>query len=85
MSEDSTSTKSETDGPKSFENLEVFQRAYRVSLDVHRVSLKFPDIEQRAIADQIRSDGRVSRFAPTWPKVSVSKRTRRPSLDGSFL
>ena len=56
MSEDSTSTKSETDGPKSFENLEVFQRAYRVSLDVHRVSLKFPDIEQRAVADQIRSD-----------------------------
>ena len=38
----------------SFEDLEVFQRAYRLSLDVHRVSLTFPDVEQRALADQIR-------------------------------
>jgi hypothetical protein len=38
-------------GPISFERLEVFQRAYRISLDVHRVSLGFPDIEQRALAD----------------------------------
>ena len=37
-----------------FERLEVFQRAYRVSLDVHRTSLLFPDLEQRALADQIR-------------------------------
>ena len=35
-------------------DLEVFQRAYRVSLDVHRTSLLFPDLEQRALADQIR-------------------------------
>ena len=38
----------------SFEDLEVFQRAYRVSLEVHRASLKFPAAEQRALADQIR-------------------------------
>ena len=38
----------------SFEDLEVFQRAYRVSLDVHRRSLSFPAIEQRALADQLR-------------------------------
>ena len=37
-----------------FERLEVFQRAYRVSLEVHRISLSFPDLEQRALADQIR-------------------------------
>ena len=37
-----------------FERLEVFQRAYRVSLDVHRTSLLFPDLEQRALADQVR-------------------------------
>ena len=37
-----------------FERLEVFQRAYRVSLEVHRLSLSFPDLEQRALADQIR-------------------------------
>jgi 23S rRNA-intervening sequence protein len=41
-------------GPISFERLEVFKRAYRISLDIHRASLKFPDIEQRALADQIR-------------------------------
>jgi four helix bundle protein len=37
-----------------FERLEVFQRAYRLSIEVHRLSLTFPDIEQRALADQIR-------------------------------
>ena len=38
----------------SFEDLEVFQRAYRISLEVHRASLEFPALEQRALADQIR-------------------------------
>ena len=37
-----------------FEDLEVFQRAYRLSLEVHRASLEFPALEQRALADQIR-------------------------------
>ena len=37
-----------------FERLEVFKRAYKVSLEVHRASLTFPDIEQRVLADQIR-------------------------------
>ncbi len=36
------------------EDLEVFRRAYRLSLEVHRASLEFPAIEQRALADQIR-------------------------------
>ena len=39
---------------ESFEDLEVFQRAYRLSLDVHRMSLQFPAIEQRALGDQVR-------------------------------
>ena len=39
---------------RSFEDLEVFQRAYAVSLEVHRMSLVFPKIEQRALGDQIR-------------------------------
>jgi len=38
----------------SFEDLEVFKRAYRLSLTVHRESLTFPKIEQRALGDQIR-------------------------------
>ncbi len=42
------------DKPGSFEDLEVFKRAYRISLEVHRASLAFPVVEQRALADQIR-------------------------------
>ena len=42
-------------GPvKSFEDLEVFQRAYRLSLDVHRISLTFPQHEQFELARQLR-------------------------------
>ncbi len=36
------------------EDLEVFRRPYRLSLEVHRASLEFPRIEQRALADQVR-------------------------------
>ena len=39
---------------RGFEDLEVFRRAYRLSLEVHRTSLDFPVIEQRALAGQIR-------------------------------
>src|SRR5436305_15185396 len=38
----------------SFEDLEVFQRAYRVSLDLHRATLSFPKLEERVLADQMR-------------------------------
>ena len=39
---------------RSFEDLEVYRRAYRLALELHRASLKFPRIEQFALADQIR-------------------------------
>ena len=39
---------------RTFEDLEVFRRAYALSLEVHRASLDFPRIEQFALADQIR-------------------------------
>jgi len=39
---------------KTFEDLDVFKRAYRVSLDVHKASLKLPKIEQFSLGDQIR-------------------------------
>ena len=42
----------------SFEDLEVFQRAYRMSLEIHRESLNFPQIEQRVLADQLRRASR---------------------------
>ena len=38
----------------TFEDLEVFQRAYSISLEVHRASLKFPEVERHVLADQIR-------------------------------
>ena len=38
----------------SFEDLEVFQRAYRVSLDLHKATLRVPKLEERVLADQIR-------------------------------
>ena len=39
---------------KSFEELEVFQRAYKASLEIHKVSLEFAKREQYGLADQIR-------------------------------
>ena len=41
-------------GAQTFEDLEVFQRAYRISLDLHQASLRFPTIEQHGLADQMR-------------------------------
>ena len=35
-------------------DLQVFRRAYALSLEVHRASLAFPRIEQWALADQVR-------------------------------
>ena len=39
---------------RRFEDLKVFQRAYRLSLEVHRASLTFPKIEQFGLAEQLR-------------------------------
>src|SRR3990172_5945317 len=50
--ETGTAVKSEV---SSVEDLEVFRRAYRVSLDLHRASLQFPKVEQfGGLADQMR-------------------------------
>ena len=39
----------------SFADLDVFRRAYRISLDLHQASLRFPQIEQfHGLGDQIR-------------------------------
>ena len=58
-----------------FEDLEVFKRAYRVSLDIHRASLEFPSIEQYALGDQIRrcSKGICANIAEGFGKSSKSK------------
>lgn len=36
------------------EDLDVFKKAYAVSLLIHKASLKFPSVEQFALAQQIR-------------------------------
>ena len=41
-------------GISSFEDLQVFQKAYIVSLEIHKKSLEFPKEEQFGLADQVR-------------------------------
>ena len=65
----------------SFEDLEVFKRAYRLSLAVHRRSLEFPPIEQRALADQIRAGEQVD-LRPRCRRLCPARRaaSRLPPL-----
>jgi len=39
---------------KSFEELEVFKRAYKASLQIHKISKNFPKDEIFSLTDQIR-------------------------------
>ena len=69
----------------SFEDLEVFKRAYRLSLDVHRRSLTWPPIEQRALGDQARraSKSIVANIAEGYGRQKQSKAEfKRFSVDG---
>ena len=58
-----------------FDELEVFKRAYVVSLEIHKTSLMFPQIEQYALADQIRraSKGICANLAEGFGKQTHSK------------
>ena len=61
---------------QSFEQLEVFQRAYKLSLKVHRMTLAFPQIEQMSgLADQMRraSKGICANIAEGHGKLVISK------------
>jgi four helix bundle protein len=60
---------------RGFEELEVFQRAYRLSLEIHRASLELPRIEQFALADQIRraSKSICANLAEGFGRQAVSK------------
>lgn len=46
--------KIERDVVFTFEELDVWKKAFAISMEVHRASLEFPKIEQYALADQIR-------------------------------
>ena len=39
---------------KSFEDLDVYRKAYALALEIHRITLGFPKMEQHALADQMR-------------------------------
>jgi four helix bundle protein len=45
-----------------FEDLDVFQRAYKASLEIHQLSLTLPELERYVLADQLR---RASRSIPS--------------------
>ena len=59
----------------SFEDLEVFKKAYRISLELHKTSLEFPGHEQHGLADQMRraSKGICANIAEGYGKQRVSK------------
>lgn len=38
----------------SFKELSVYQRSYAAALEIHKLSLEFPQIEQYALANQMR-------------------------------
>ena len=56
-------------------DLEVYKRAYTVSLEVRKATLTFPKIEQYALADQLRrsSKGMCANLAEGFAKQSHSK------------
>ena len=66
----------------SFEDLEVFKRAYRISLDVHRISLEFPQIEQYGLADQVR---RASKSICVNLAEGFGKQSRSPAEFKRFI
>ena len=63
------------DKPRAVEDLDVFKRAYRISLEVHRCSLNFPSIEQYALGDQVRraSKGIRANLAEGFGRQAASK------------
>jgi four helix bundle protein len=60
---------------RGFEELEVFQRGYRLSLEIHRASLDFPRIEQFALADQVRRGSKsiCANLAEGFGRQAISK------------
>jgi four helix bundle protein len=60
----------------SFEDLEVFQKAYRISLEIHQASLGFPSIEHYGLGQQIRNASKsiCANIAEGFGKRSYSKK-----------
>lgn len=60
---------------KRAKDLEVYRRAYAVSLEVHKATLVFPKIEQYALADQMRRSSKAicANLAEGFAKQTHSK------------
>src|SRR5918912_3843726 len=92
MSEDSNQLSVIRNGPdmngfaNRVEDLEVFRRAYRLSLELHRSSLEFPRIEQFALADQLRraSKSICANLAEGFARQSRSAAEYRRYLTGAI-
>ena len=41
-----------------YHRLDVYQKAYQLALEVHRVSLGFPNVEQYGLAQQLRASSK---------------------------
>ena len=61
------------------ESLVVFQRAYKLSLEVHQATLSFPQIEQYALGDQMRraSKGICATLSEGYGKKALSAKEFR--------
>lgn len=60
---------------KNFEDLEVFKLAFKTSIEIHKLSLGLPKIEQYELASQLRraSKSICSNLAEGFSKQSTSK------------
>jgi four helix bundle protein len=60
---------------KRAKDLEVYKRAYAISLEIHKTTLTFPKMEQYALADQMRrsSKGICANLAEGFAKQTHSK------------
>ncbi len=60
---------------KTYEDLDVFKSAFTLSVEIHRVSLEFPKIEQYALADQLRRSSKsiCANIAEGFGKQQLSK------------
>lgn len=60
---------------KEYSDLDVWQRAYTLSLEIHKTSMTFPKTEQYALADQLRRSSKsvCANIAEGFAKQKASK------------
>ena len=62
-----------------YRNLDVYQKAYTLALDIHRTTLRFPTIEQYELASQLRRSSKsiAANIAEGMGKQSSKAEVRR--------